>query len=173
MTNHRVVKAALNNEQTVTVVVAGTGCPGPVPNTLDHPHGIFVDNQFNLYVADTDNNRIQFFAPDQKNGITMAGYGAKVQFILNRPTSIVLDGDDYLFIVESQNHRIIRSIPNGFKCLVGCSGNSGITSSQLDYPQSMAFDTTGNIFVSDFNNHRIQKFQLTRNSCGMSISICD
>ncbi|CAF1494913.1 unnamed protein product [Rotaria sp. Silwood1] len=173
MTNHRVVKTALNNGQTVSVVVAGTGCPGPVPNMLDHPHGIFVDNQFNLYVADTDNNRIQFFAPDQKKGITMAGYGAKVRFILNRPTSIVLDGDGYLFIVESQNHRIIRSIPNGFKCLVGCFGNSGTTSNQLDYPQTMAFDTTGNIFVSDFNNHRIQKFQLTRNSCGMSISICD
>ncbi|CAF5130590.1 unnamed protein product, partial [Rotaria sp. Silwood1] len=72
MTNHRVVKTALNNGQTVSLVVAGTGCPGPVPNMLDHPHGIFVDNQFNLYVADTDNNRIQFFAPDQKNGITMA-----------------------------------------------------------------------------------------------------
>ncbi|CAF2932429.1 unnamed protein product [Rotaria sp. Silwood2] len=139
MTNHRVVTTALNNGQSAPVVVAGTGCPGPVPNMLDHPHGIFVDDQFNLYVADTDNNRIELFAPGQKNAITLAGFGAMVYFILNRPTSIVLDGDGYLFIVESQNHRIIRSVPNGFKCLVGCSGSSGKTSKQLDYPQTMAF----------------------------------
>ncbi|CAF4417597.1 unnamed protein product, partial [Rotaria sp. Silwood2] len=163
--NHHVIKISLNNGQTVPIVVAGTGCSGPVPNMLDHPHGIFVDNKLNLYVADTGNNRIQFFAPGKKNAKTIAGFGAKVYFILNRPTDIALDADGYLYIVESENHRIIRSIPNGFKCLVGCSGNSGITSNQLNYPQSMAFDTIGNIFVSDLNNHRIQKFQLISNLC--------
>ncbi|CAF1297232.1 unnamed protein product [Rotaria sp. Silwood1] len=168
---HHVIKIPINNGQTVPIVVAGTGCSGPVPNMLDHPHGIFVDNKLNLYVADTGNNRIQFFVPGNKNAKTIAGFGAMVYFILNRPTDIALNADGYLYIVESQNHRIIRSTPNGFKCLVGCSGNSGITSSQLDYSQTMAFDTAGNIFVSDFNNHRIQKFQLIKNSCGMSISI--
>jgi hypothetical protein len=34
----------------------------------------------------------------------------------------------------------------------------------------MAFDKNGNIFVTDFNNHRIQKFILDINSCGMSVS---
>ncbi|CAF4123396.1 unnamed protein product [Rotaria sordida] len=77
MTNHRVLKMALNNGQTAPVVVAGTGCPGPVPNMLDHPHGIFVNDQFNLYVADTDNNRIQLFTPGEKNAKTIAGFGAK------------------------------------------------------------------------------------------------
>ncbi|CAF2816322.1 unnamed protein product [Rotaria sp. Silwood2] len=169
--NHHVIKIPLNNGQTVPIVVAGTGCRGPMPNMLDYPHGIFVDNKVNLYVADTGNNRIQFFIPGNKNAKTIAGFGATVYFILNRPTDIALDADGYLYIVESENHRIIRSIPNGFKCLVGCSGNSGITSSELNYPQTMAFDTTGNIFVSDFNNHRIQKFQLIQNLCGMFISI--
>ncbi|CAF3799878.1 unnamed protein product [Rotaria sp. Silwood1] len=169
--NHHVIKIPLNNGQTVPMVVAGTGCRGPVPNMLDHPHGIFIDNKLNLYVADTHNNRIQLFAPGKKDAKTIAGFGAKVRFILNRPTDIALDVDGYLYIVESQNHRIIRSIPNGFKCLVGCSGDSGKASSQLNYPQTMAFDTIGNIFVSDFNNHRIQKFQLIKNLCGMSISI--
>ncbi|CAF1276235.1 unnamed protein product [Rotaria sp. Silwood1] len=146
--NHHVIKIPLNNNQAVPIVVAGTGCSGPVPNTLDYPHGIFVDNKFNLYVADIGNNRIQFFIPGNKNAKTIAGFGANVYFILNRPTDVALDADGYLYIVESENHRIIRSTPNRFKCLVGCSGNSGITSSQLNYPQSMAFDTIGNIFRS-------------------------
>ncbi|CAF1473626.1 unnamed protein product, partial [Rotaria sp. Silwood1] len=67
----------INNGQTVPMAVAGTGCPGPVPNMLDHPHGIFVDTKLNLYVADTGNNRIQFFSPGIENAKTIAGFGAK------------------------------------------------------------------------------------------------
>jgi sugar lactone lactonase YvrE len=167
--NHHVVKVALKSNKTLPSTVAGTGCPGPVPNMLDHPHGIFVDKNLNLYVADTKNNRIQFFAPGQMNAITVAGFGAIVYFILNRPTSVVLDADGYLFIVDSYNHRIVRSIRNDFKCIVGCSGSKGSSTSQLNTPQTMAFDKNGNIFVSDFNNHRIQKFSLL-NPYGMSIS---
>jgi DNA-binding beta-propeller fold protein YncE len=171
MNNHRVIKVALKSNTTIPSIVAGTGCPGPVANMLDHPSGIFVDIHLNLYVADTQNNRIQFFAPAQMDAITVAGFGALVYFILNRPTGIVLDADGYLFIVDSHNHRIIRSIPNGFHCLVGCSGNSGATLSHLDNPQTMAFDSNGNIFVTDFNNHRIQKFMLTINSCSKFASL--
>jgi hypothetical protein len=86
---------------------------------------------------------------------------------LNKPTSIVLDGNGDLFIVDSQNHRIIRSVSNGFECLFGCSGDSGASSNLLNNPQTMAFDKDGNIFVTDFSNYRIQKFILTRNLCGM------
>jgi len=31
----------------------------------------------------------------------------------------------------------------------------------------MAFDREGNIFITDFNNNRIQKFPIIVNSCGM------
>lgn len=54
---HRVFKIGLNMNMTMPkMTVAGTGCPGPVTNMLDHPHGIFVDENFNLFVADTYNN---------------------------------------------------------------------------------------------------------------------
>jgi hypothetical protein len=163
---HRVFQRGLHSDTLISFVVAGTGCPGPVPNMLDHPHGIFIDNSSNLYVADTHNNRIQFFRPGQLNGFTVAGFGAMFYFILNRPTSIVLDADSFLFIVDSENHRIIRSVSNGFACLFGCSGESGASASQLNSPQTMAFDSNGNIFVTDLNNRRIQKVILARNSCG-------
>jgi hypothetical protein len=171
MNSHRVLKTSLNDNKMSPITIAGTGCPGPISNMLDHPHGIFVDSNFSLFVADTDNNRIQLFAPNQSNGITVAGFGAIVYFILNKPTSVVLDAGGYMFIVDSYNHRIIRSIPNGFKCLIGCSGIYGAKSNELNTPQTMAFDSSGNILVTDFNNHRIQKFMLTKNSCGMSIYI--
>ncbi len=168
---HRVFKVGLNTNMTMPMTVAGTGCSGPVANMLDHPHGIFVDENLTLFVADTDNDRIQRFELDQINAKTVAGFGAFIFFILNKPTSVVLDGNGDLFIVDSQNNRIIRSIPKGFKSLFGCSGNNGASSSQLNNPQTMAFDKNGHIFVTDFNNHRIQKFILARNSCGMYVHL--
>ena len=168
---HRVFKVGLTDYANNPIItVAGSPCPGPVSNMLDHPHGIFVDDQLRLYVADTGNNRVQRFAVGQSNAITVAGFGsASMVFLLNKPTSVVLDGDDNLFIVDSSNHRIIRSIADDFECVVGCSGGSGVSSTQLDHPLTMSFDAIGNLFVTDSNNHRVQKFSLTQNSCSTYI----
>jgi hypothetical protein len=166
---HRVFKVELINNMNDPITVAGTPCPGPVSNMLDHPHGIFVDNILNLYVADSHNNRVQRFELGQSNAMTVAGFGATMTFLLNKPTSVVLDADDNLFIVDSYNHRIIRSIANKFECLVGCFGASGTSANYLHNPQTMAFDAIGNIFVTDSNNHRIQKFSFIQNSFSMYI----
>lgn len=166
---HLVVKVSLTNQSKIWTHIAGTGCSGPIQNTLDRPHGIFVDSDFGLYVADTYNNRIQYFAFSEPNGRTLAGFGSSSRFLLNRPTGIILDGYNCLYIVDSENHRIARSIQDGFKCIIGCTGMSGATPNQLNYPHSMAFDNSGNIIVTDWNNRRIQLFYLTSDSCGKSI----
>jgi NHL repeat len=163
---HQVVAKSLNSVSDVlTTIVAGVGCSGSTSNMLSSPYGIFVDINFDLYVADCGNNRIQLFPSDQLNGITVVGNGATETITLSCPTGVVLDADNYLFIVDSNNHRIVGSGPNGFRCLVGCYG-SGLRSNTLLNPQSMAFDSYGNIFVTDSNNHRIQKFILFNNTLG-------
>jgi hypothetical protein len=91
---HHVSKVRLNMNMTMpTMIIAGTGCPGPVANMLDGPHCIFVDENLTLFVADTNNNRIQRFGLNQMNAVTIAGFGAFNTFILNRPTSVILDGN--------------------------------------------------------------------------------
>ncbi|CAF1405701.1 unnamed protein product [Adineta ricciae] len=67
-----VAKRWLDNEMEITVV-AGTGWTGSAPNELDGPKGIFVDTNLDLYVADSENNRIQLFPLNEKNGKTVAG----------------------------------------------------------------------------------------------------
>ncbi len=37
-------------------------------------------------------------------------------------------------------------------------GTAGTGNGQFDHPTSIAFDSSGNIYVTDFANHRIQKF---------------
>ena len=162
---HQVIKKSLNNTANPQEIIVGTGCPGLTSNMLYQPQGIFVHVNLTLYVADCGNDRIQLFHNGTTNGITIAGNGAVNTIALNCPSDVALDGDAYLYIVDQNNHRIIGSGPNGYRCLVGCSGG-GSASNQLNTPQSMAFDSHGNIFVTDQNNARIQKFFLETYSCG-------
>ena len=166
---HQIVMKSFDSNVSVPTVIAGIGCPGIALDMLYNPHGIFVDINFDLYVADFGNNRIQVFPSGQTTAITRAGTGASETISLNRPTSIVLDADGYLFIVEQSNHRVVGSGPNGFRCLFGCSLSSGSASDQLNNPFSLSFDSYGNIFVTDVGNYRTQKFLLATNSCGKLI----
>ena len=142
--------------------VAGTGSQGSTSNLLNGPFGIFVDTNFDLYVADCWNHRIQLFRLGQINGITVAGSTSpNLTISLNYPSHVILDGNKYLFITDDYN-RIVGSDENGFRCIVACLGG-GSTSDKLSYPRSPAFDSFGNLFVADLNNNRIQKFWLLTN----------
>jgi hypothetical protein len=162
---NQVIAQSLINASNGPKVVAGTDCPGVIPDMLYLPLGIFVDINFYLYVADCGNDRIQRITYGNSSGVTVAGNGAPETISMNCPSGIVLDADNYLFIVDQLNNRIIGSGPNGYRCLVGCSG-SGSASDQLNNPQSMSFDSYGNMLVVDKYNDRIQKFVLAKNSSG-------
>jgi hypothetical protein len=162
--DNQVLKHSLQSNGTSSSIIAGTGSSGSTSTQLDAPGGICVDFSFNLYIADSKNNRIQQFAFGQSNATTVAGNGVG-NISLNTPMDVVLDADGYLFIVDSKNNRIIGQGLYGFRCLVGCSASSGSNSDEFNQPQSLSFDNNGNIFVSDTNNHRIQKFLLANNSC--------
>ncbi len=162
--SHKVVKKWLN--ASVMTIAAGAGVFGSLSNMLNSPLGIFVDVNFDLYVADCGNDRIQLFQSGQLNGTTVAGNETtNTTITLDCPTGIVLDADKYIYIIDQVNHRIVGSGPNGFRCLVGCNG-IGSQSNQLHYPITLAFDSYGNMFVTDQANNRIQKFLLYENSCG-------
>ena len=162
---HRVIKRSLNSSDNQITIIAGTGCSGFFSDKLASPQGIFVDINFNLYVADSNNNRIQLFPPGQLNAITVVGIGAPGTITLASPTDVILDADGYLFMVDTYNWRIVGSGPTGFRCVAGCSGTFGSASDKLYYPWTMAFDSHGNIFVVDKFNNRVQKFLLATNSC--------
>ena len=160
--NH-VATTVLDEDSNSISIVAGVDFPGKTPTTLRGPHGIFVNDNLDLYIADHDNHRIQLFKSGQSTGSTVAGTIETVT--LHYPTAIVLDGDDRLYIVDSGNHRIIRSEPNDSRCLLGCSMSYGFASYELYNPLHMTFDKQGNIFVVDKKNNRIQKFFLLTNTC--------
>ncbi|CAF4246085.1 unnamed protein product [Adineta steineri] len=139
---------------------AGNGSSGNLSNLLTNPMGIFVDTNFNLYVADSGNNRIQFFRPGDTNGITVVGSAFASNIVLRKPTSVILDGNGYLFIVDSNNNRIIMSGSLYTRCIIGCEEDDLSFS-----PYFIRFDSYGNIYASALNSSHIQKFTLITDSC--------
>jgi hypothetical protein len=164
--HHQVVKLSLNDSTKTQMPAAGNGSAGSEPHLLNNPCGIFVDTNFDLYVADCNNSRIQRFQSGKLNGTTVVANESIGNISINCPTAIVLDADKNLFIVDNGNHRIIQIGFNSSRCLVGCSGSSGSTLYQLSYPETLSFDSYGNMFVTDTDNDRIQMFILATNSCG-------
>ncbi|CAF4246554.1 unnamed protein product, partial [Adineta steineri] len=131
--DNTVYKNALSSSATSSTTAAGTGSCGSTSNKLCSPLGIFVDSSLKLYVADSGNNRIQVFASGSSTATTVSITGTSS---LNTPSGVVLDGSGYLFIVDQGNNRIIGQGPNGFRCVVGCTGSSGSASDQLSSPQT-------------------------------------
>jgi hypothetical protein len=159
---HNIITKSLNSVSNMLTVVAGTGSPGEMPNMLCRPVGIFVNTNFDLYVADSDNNRIQLFHPGDINGITVAGTLATI--LLFRPVAIVLDVDNYLYIADTGNCRVVRSGLNGFQCLFGCYVGED-DCNEMYSPYSLAFDNIGNIYVTYPFDYHVQKYFLLNKTC--------
>ncbi|CAF0751668.1 unnamed protein product [Adineta steineri] len=159
--SNRVIANSLNNISSTVNTVAGNGSQGSNSMTLSGPHGIFVDGNFRLYVADCNNNRIQRFDSGSLNATTIVKNGSSTTVSLDQPTGIVLDADGNLFIADRGGNRIVRFEYNGtLLCIIGCTVNT-----ILKYPETMSFDSNGNIYVTGRENKGIQKFALATNSC--------
>ena len=75
-TLNQVVSRSVDNPMDRFRLVAGTGCAGSGLDMLSAPVGIFVDPNFTLFVADSNNHRVQGFGYGVLNGTTVAGSGA-------------------------------------------------------------------------------------------------
>jgi len=88
----------------------------------------------------------------KKDGInvtTKAGNESLEIIPLNRPSGIILNAENNLFIMDCDNHRIVRLRLNVLGCLVGCSNTTRLTSYQLFHSVTLSFDIYENIFITD------------------------
>lgn len=160
----------LRQTDTVTTVAGRPDQQGQQDDQLYFPQGIFVDRRNGtLYVADTNNNRIQKWMNNAEKGLTVAGSSQGIlgddATKLANPTFVWVDEEtEALYIADTDNDRIQRWTPQQSTgtTVVGGEGR-GNNSTQLSSPNAIAFDDLGNLYVSDRNNHRIQLFLLMEN----------
>jgi sugar lactone lactonase YvrE len=146
------------------ILVAGTGIPGGAMNTFSTLGRLAVDSMGNLYVSDSYNHRVMKWAPNATSGTLVAGNGVAGNGSqqLNVPCGIYLDEyNSYLYIADSNNHRIQRYYLGGTLNATTVAGGNGPGTSNnlLNVPRGVYLSKkTGAMFIADFNNNRIQRW---------------
>ena len=153
-----------------------SGDGGPATSaSLGQPTGIALDSAGNLYIADTFNCRVRKIAGGiittvAGNGLNCAssgGYsgdgGSATSAMLSNVGGVAVDSTGNLYIADTDNN-VIRKVTNGIITTIagnrgfGFSGDGGLaTQAELSYPQSVAVDTAGNVYIADNGNNRIRE----------------
>jgi sugar lactone lactonase YvrE len=163
----------------IITTVAGNGSAaysgdgGPATNAgVNYPGDVALDGSGNLFIADMGSNVIRKVSAD---GIitTVAGNGTQsysgdggqaTNASLNLPAGVTLDFFGNLLIADMGNHRIRKVDPTGVIITVAGNGTNSYsgdggaaTNAGLYYPEGVAFDPFGNLFIADRNNSRIRE----------------
>lgn len=140
--------------------VMAWGGPGSDSGLFRAPKGLAMDAQGNLYVADSQNHRIQVFDP---SGVLLRQWGREGsgpgQFL--EPWGLDVDAQGYVYVADTWNHRIqVFDAEGNYVRSWGTFGQTGATGdgNLLYGPRDVAVDGDGNIYVSDTGNKRIVKY---------------
>jgi sugar lactone lactonase YvrE len=138
---------------------------------FNYPQGVAVDEYGNVYVADSWNNMVRKITPSGivttlagtagVNGGSSDGTGSAARF--NQPNGVAVDGAGNVYVADTLNNTIRRITPAAVvTTLIGTPGAAGSSDgigsgAQINSPEGVAVDVTGNISVADFGNNTIRK----------------
>ncbi len=160
--NHRVqifYQAAPRNYYATLGTGGGSG-----DYQFNWPGDIAVDLNGNIYVADELNSRVQKFTSSRVYERTFGTTGVPYvtdNYHYNMPYGVAVDTNGNIGIVEDEGrgHRFVKLNANGEpQFTIGVAGVEGNDVAHFANPRGIAFDTGGNIYVSEEWNHRIQIF---------------
>ncbi|CAF1387846.1 unnamed protein product [Didymodactylos carnosus] len=177
--NNRIQRWLLNatNGTGMTVAGSSTGLSGITSSLLTNPRFLYVDSSQNMYTADTNNHRIQYYSYGAPNGTTILmrwgpsattgvlvaganGQGAGANQI-DWGAGLYIDASSTIYITDLQSNRVAQWLlgaTSGTTVAGSSSGVSGTSSTLMHAVCSVVLDAYDNKYAVDNNNHRIQMF---------------
>ena len=150
-------------EQEGTIVAGGNG-QGRQLNQLNNPTYLFIDHEYSLYITDKQNYRIMKWAKDAKEGIVVAGNGSAVRNEINlysEPSGIYVDRFNQVYVADIIKNRIVRWCEDEKQgCVILAADSHAYTAVDYDSIANFIFDNEGNLYVIDYANDLLLKFEL-------------
>jgi sugar lactone lactonase YvrE len=143
------------------------GASGTGLGEFDGPSSVAVDSSGNMYVAESHNWRIQKLTASTN---TWSVVTSKVGYGLGEfegPGNVAIDSNDNLYVVDIGNNRIqkLNVTTNTWSQLGGKEGGvSGKGLGEFNIPEGITVDSSGNVYVADMGNNRIQKLNVATNT---------
>jgi sugar lactone lactonase YvrE len=158
----------------VVTTLAGNGTPGFADGTggaarFNHPYGLTVDAQGNVFVADENHSIrkitaagvVTTFAGNGSIGHA-DGNGSAARFFF--PSGLALDAQGNIYVADRGNHSIRKITPAGIVSTVAGTvqgyADGDASTARFNQPYGLTLDVQGNIYVADYLNFRIRKITL-------------
>lgn len=132
------------------------GSLGTGSGQFNRPRGIAASSDGNLWIADTNNNRVEKYTPA---GVRVSGIGGSGVF--DHPSGIAESADGrYLYVSNagSSSEIAVMDISGPVPLRAGSIQDVTSSTDHLNLPLDIALDASGNLWVADSENHRLVKF---------------
>jgi tripartite motif-containing protein 71 len=126
------------------------GTKGPGVGQFNYIEGLTVDSNGIVWVADTDNNRIESYNPVTNSFAVYGSLGSGTcQF--NHPQAIAVGPAGSIYVADTLNNRIVQMTISGGEC----TNFASTYSTGLAGPQGVALAGDGTVWVADSGNNDI------------------
>lgn len=133
------------------------------------PHGIFVDTEGNVWIADgkgdparNKGHQVHKFSADGELLLSLGlpGIAGRGNGVFDQPNDVLVASNGDIFVADGHtsdgNNRIVKFNSAGEYQMEW--GGKGTGPGQFDVPHDLAMDSRGRLFVADRGNNRIQIF---------------